>query len=442
MPVHSPEELLAALEEGRDDDISGTEESTWCEFKSQPYDLDSDQGRWELAKDVAAMANADGGVITIAVRTEKPVNLDEEVAKQVVPVPAQRIDRKRHRDVISQLTYPPLSERVDPRVYQRGDDKLILAIKIDEADDDQRPALVTREFTEAGKTVPSFAVARRTGAHTEWAPVGQIHRDISDGRIARRNLTLPRTPVQPEVDQAERYRELVSRVIKYMDWTEFAVYGLAALPPLGVGEIDDFYDSEGLRGVLDRLARYHVRDNGFGLGYGIEVRIEEGSLVTADKDRVVWLEPDGLLLCATAATSEFLGWAQERYRRLEVEGRPAVRVNRVVLVEYTFEFCRLVSRELMSRQKREGWRLRSLGRQMRSGLEPPLVPERDNWMFAETHLAVVDDWDDEFDATGDYERDAYSLLAQVYRRFALPKTAIPYADDDKILEETIASLGL
>ena len=42
-------------------------ETIWLDFKMCPYQLEQDRQRFELAKDVSAMANAEGGVILIGI---------------------------------------------------------------------------------------------------------------------------------------------------------------------------------------------------------------------------------------------------------------------------------------------------------------------------------------------------------------------------------------
>jgi hypothetical protein len=437
MAVESPQGLLDALSEGRDGDIEGTEESGWCEFKSHPYDLDDDKSRWELAKDVSALANAQGGVIVVAVRTVKPDDRDEEIAERVVPVLHKMIDRKRIQDVIRRLTYPPLGARVDLHLFGRGSRKVLLAIRVLQAADDQWPTLVVREFTDAGRSVESFAVARRVGAHAEWLPVGQVHRDISDGRLGRRGQS---SDLSPDVvaEQEARYARRIDQIIEYLGWGDLAVHLLAAIPQTRKN-IADFYGQDGIRGTLNSLASYGVRDSGFGLGYGFDVRTEEGSLVTSDKDRVVWIDRDGFLVCATAGTEEFLGWAQERFSRPQVDGRRALRINRIVLAEYTFEFCRFVAQELMPRLQDDAWRLISAGRLARSGLMPLVLPGRDG-LGAGLHEAILDTWDEIVTASGDYEQDAFALLERTFEMFGLPSESIPFSAHGRVVEETIRSI--
>ena len=65
------EEALEILMSGEFDQFVGVRESIEVEFKREPYRLEQDDQKFELAKDASAMANAAGGVIVIGVRTQR-----------------------------------------------------------------------------------------------------------------------------------------------------------------------------------------------------------------------------------------------------------------------------------------------------------------------------------------------------------------------------------
>ncbi|SRR6266849_6433318 len=57
----------------------GRKEDLWFDAKSDAHDLNSSTGRWELAKDVSAFSNAEGGFIVVGLTTE--------------PVPEEQTDK-------------------------------------------------------------------------------------------------------------------------------------------------------------------------------------------------------------------------------------------------------------------------------------------------------------------------------------------------------------
>ena len=67
--------------------ILGTPESTWIDFKKEPYRLDTFKGRWEYVKDVAALANANGGCVVVGVKTGRPANELTSIAESYAAIP-------------------------------------------------------------------------------------------------------------------------------------------------------------------------------------------------------------------------------------------------------------------------------------------------------------------------------------------------------------------
>lgn len=96
----TPDEVVERLGAGDDAAVVGEPETAHLDFKEQPYILSADKGRWELAKDVAALANSGGGCLVIGVATTVPTDREEEVASEVKPVPAALVDVQQMRSTI------------------------------------------------------------------------------------------------------------------------------------------------------------------------------------------------------------------------------------------------------------------------------------------------------------------------------------------------------
>jgi hypothetical protein len=69
MTVASRTEVISALSQNRAQDLMGTAENSWLDFKTTPYAVHTDKGKFELCKDVAALANAQGGLLVCGART-------------------------------------------------------------------------------------------------------------------------------------------------------------------------------------------------------------------------------------------------------------------------------------------------------------------------------------------------------------------------------------
>lgn len=74
-----PDHVRFILKSGHFNELIGTVEDEHLECKAAPYQLQSEHQKQELAKDVAGLANAGGGIILIGVRTERdPTHFGDE----------------------------------------------------------------------------------------------------------------------------------------------------------------------------------------------------------------------------------------------------------------------------------------------------------------------------------------------------------------------------
>ncbi|MEZ0095905.1 hypothetical protein ABH925_007108 [Streptacidiphilus sp. EB129] len=114
MTVTSRAQLIAALAAKQPAQLIGTRESDWVDFKSAhpdtgPYDLGTDKGKYELAKDVAAFANAGGGLIACGFKaTQKPTEIYES-ASRAVPFDKKLIKPGAYKDTITARQIRPAS---------------------------------------------------------------------------------------------------------------------------------------------------------------------------------------------------------------------------------------------------------------------------------------------------------------------------------------------
>jgi len=102
------------LENGHFDELIGAVEDQHLECKAAPYQLQHEHQKQELAKDVYALANADGGIILIGVKTERnPVHFGDEIIESC-PFPQTLVDPDQWQAVLRTWIYPPL-QHVDIR---------------------------------------------------------------------------------------------------------------------------------------------------------------------------------------------------------------------------------------------------------------------------------------------------------------------------------------
>lgn len=107
--------------------LIGQPESQWLDAKEQPWHLGTPTGNAELAKDLSAMANAQGGLILIPARTT--ATSGREILESVGDLPAEVVDIKQIRDVLKQWVFPPLPDLVTELVAtSEGRGRLVVAV--------------------------------------------------------------------------------------------------------------------------------------------------------------------------------------------------------------------------------------------------------------------------------------------------------------------------
>ncbi len=427
--------IAALLDAGRETELLGVPESDQLDFKSQPYRLGGDKGRWELCKDVAALANIGGGDLVIGVETEVPDDREEEIASAIKPFPSPLVLVKQYRDALdaSAGIYPVLRD-VEIRKFERAADKALALISVPPQAEDDLPFIVLRMVEGDEKRGVGIGVPFRSGSHTYWEPAGQLHRDLSDGRRFRR-LPDPRLlGVQQRHAEAKRAIEELTatrlqEIEQYMGWTDVPTLLLTAVPVDPQSEpIEGFYDRDRVRGAIERPPE--LRHAGFGLAYPGEARNEAGSLINARPGRtVLWVDPDGKAFAAAAGSQGFLTRSGGSRIAAEPEART---INPTVLVEWTYLFCRFVT-ESLAPSVAGDWRLSA---RLRGALSRPwalrLLGGNGPVRWSEGSPPGLDDWQYSQPATLDPATDAFSLLARIYGLFGVSADQIPYAVDGRV----------
>jgi hypothetical protein len=437
MAVASAAELREALGSNDFQRIVGTPEEDWLDFKRSPYQLDTDKDRWELAKDVAALANQRGGFLVIGVDTSRRPFEIVDTASEIRCVAKTQVDPTRYRAVILAWVYPPL-RGVTAHWFPPDPDKDegLFVLEIPDQDPRSQPFMVRKMITEDDKVRDAFGIPVRDGATVLWLPVGEVHRLISDGLRSRRVAgELPPT-AEPEA------RPLPDNVMDEIEhsqgWETEPVYFLQASAPQGT-TLDDLHEESGVRGSLQRIEP--LRAGGFNLGRPSQLEVRNGTLASfSDPRKAIWIDSSGLCVVGAEATHDFLAWATESMTAL-IPG--AVLLNPVAVVEFTLEFFRFVHRELVPRSSPGSWRFTVICRRFVSGGPVALGqgPGVQILLPGGVRNASSDNWRQSLQGTGTAGRDAYQALALLYQLFGQPPSAIPFTENDAVSEQVIQEFG-
>ena len=198
-----------------------------------------------------------------------------------------------------------------------------------------------------------------------------------------------------------------------------------------------FYDA-----VRDAFVGHSLLRRGSFARWGhIRAEALEGGWIARTSDWLAWVDPDGLTTHGLRASEDTnLGWY---YNERRTEGAPLI-LHPVALVETTLEFFRFVYSHIRPRAGRGQWRGRVACRRFRSqnvGL-PAGHPDREHvFVIGEgPRLASADQWNRDFDATGNAGRDAFEALQRFYALFGHPAAAIALVENDMVSESQLLAL--
>jgi hypothetical protein len=443
MTVGSSGELFEALGQGEFNRLLGTDGSAWVEFKQDPYHLKTPRDSWELAKDVAAFANHQGGTIVIGVTAQRQSHEVTDRAVEIHGVNRALIDPEQYRMVIESWTRPPVMARfawypTDPPTG--AGTKTLFVIEVSPVDEADRYVVLRRMLGDQDRPVESFAVAVRNQGVVRWLPAEEVHRLITDGLRGR--VPPAEAPPSSEASEEDFQTALADRRLddleQWQGWEAEPVIFLQAVPPRTISLITGLHESDGIRGALEHYRP--LRPAGFHLG-AVGLRAREGGLSSlGDGRRGLMIDVAGVVTAGGVATFDFFAWASRPY----IDERQDYRLNPVPLVEYTSEFCRFLARNIFAVGGRppNDWRLRVVGRRLKSEGTVVLGPGRlDSFSFPiDARPASGDGFVETVTATDDPDKDAFELLVRLYGWFGLGGSAIPFVDDGRVSEQLIEQI--
>jgi hypothetical protein len=192
-------DLVAA---GHADLLIGQREVQWLDGKGTPYHLESDGQKLELAKDVAAFANARaGGVLVVGATTTKEPAGDR--ITKISPFPQKLFDPARYHSIIGDRVFPAIDGlEVEAVTVSAG--QCLGVLFIPPQGEELKPFLVRGVDVGSKYDAHFVSIPGRHGETTRYASIASIHALLQAGRLSFNQLA--ESEVAPNggpVDQPE-----------------------------------------------------------------------------------------------------------------------------------------------------------------------------------------------------------------------------------------------
>jgi hypothetical protein len=314
MTVHSDLDLVAALAQGTPGRLIGTAESDRLDFKQSPYPLGTDKGKYDLCSDVAALANAQGGLIVCGVKAKRRPEAILEAASELTPFQRSLVNVETHQHVVDEYVRPLVP--VELKWFDHPDDGKkagsYFVIQVPPLPADQRYALVRRCITIDGKLREGVTIPLRNGDRTIHLPADDAYRLINDGLRMREFAHLGSlaggTP--KGVTDADLDADLES-LEQAQDWDTEPTLWWQSATGTQASLLSRLYGPDGIEGSLSSqdtlrgVSAFNFRT--------IDSRpaARDGALIVGDRRALLKVSPSGLVTAGALATGNMLGWAMD-----------------------------------------------------------------------------------------------------------------------------------
>jgi len=436
--------VQGVLTSGNLDQLVGAVEHEQLEFKGEPYRLEQEQEKMELAKDVSALANTRGGIIVIGVRTERNPTYQGDEAREIRPFPQNLVNLDQYRNVLDDWVFPQIRglmlgwyrSATDPG---RG----VVAIIVPEEAATDRPYVTTKVLAETGRLVGShLGYFERTSASVPPKSAAELRNLLKDGlrfsELDGRLENIEEFIGRIEAGVAQGRTALTEQIVAKRVSDTRGVLGFNGQPtffltswPHEAGEFTSLFQSRTADVVHLLEFPPKLRNGGFDLSTrraSTNVRGElRRCMIPGQKLLELWR--DGVLVFITQGDGRHLCWGM---RSTQATGQ---QINNLALVETTYLFSDLVFKLYpLSTPPPETVTLQlGLVDMSVEGVPCKLQPDRLN------QLGIYDDWHPApasektvhvqvRPANPDAGDASFRLLAQLYVWFGFDEEFIPYVD--------------
>jgi hypothetical protein len=346
--VFSPIEVLTILQSGDLDQLVGGLEDEHLECKSAPYNLKQEHDKMEFAKDVSALANADGGIILIGVQTEEDLTVHGDIIRRIGCFGQGLVNCGQCHDVISEWVLPSipgLKIQWHPSVGNTSEG--IVSIHVPQEACEQKPFLVSRVVEDGGKINGSYVgFFERTRDNALPMKPPELRARLKDGlRFNKLDSRLESieeivgkiftgSAPQPPPLSFEQVFGRVQRAREAVGYDGKPTFSLAAWPIQRV-EFPSLFESHDAAVVQLLENPPRLRYGGFDISTGRRSAIMEAQfrrcLIPDHKLLEIWR--DGPLICVVPGDDSHLCWG------MRSTPDTGLRINNLALAETVYLFC-------------------------------------------------------------------------------------------------------
>lgn len=338
------DQISALIDSGDFGALIGEVEGAEFECKAQPYQVGTESGKRELAKDVSAFANTNGGVIFLGVKTKASTAHFGDEVEEIRPFPQSLVNTSQYTDLLRAWIFPEIAG-VDIRWVPTKSDasKGVVVVTIPKQAPTVGPFLITKTIDGSKSIETVFGYAARKGDRNPPLEVKELQGYLRAGfhyqekieeRIGAIEALLKRDAdhVSREVLKKGLEKTLGKRIEEAVEHGGLKARRLIVLSaqPDEPRPLRTIFSSEAgsIKKHLERPPL--IRQHGWTLETLDQARIVRGEKIrVANGDRkILDLYQDGTMVFAAPADGEFLAWAKKN---------PAT-INPLALVEVIYSF--------------------------------------------------------------------------------------------------------